>query len=70
MLCMELDNIKVEFYSALGKPKGSQTELENEIAGNDNDFYWVFIASFPWFADNKNNLSCEIFYCEKIFEKF
>ena len=50
---MELDNIKVEFYSALGKPKGSQTELENEIAGNDNDFYWVFNASFPWFADNK-----------------
>ena len=38
-LCMELDNIKVKLYSALGKPKGSQTELENEIAGNDNDFY-------------------------------
>ena len=50
---MELDNIKVKLYSALGKPKGSQTELENEIAGNDNDLYWVFIASFPWFADNK-----------------
>ena len=36
---MELDNIKVKLYSALGKPKGSQTELENEIAGNDNDLY-------------------------------
>ena len=43
---MELDNIKVEFYSALGKPKGSQTELENEIAGNGNDF----IVGFPEFV--------------------
>ena len=50
---MELDNIKVELYSALGKPKSSQTELENEIAGNDNDFYCEFIASLPWFEDNK-----------------
>ena len=52
---MELDNIKVEFYSALGKPKGSQTELENEIAGNDNDFYCVFIASSPWFEEHKKS---------------
>ena len=70
---MELDNIKVEFYSALGKPKGSQTELENEIAGNDNDFYCVFIASFPWFADNKKSqvwggFSCEVFDCKELFE--
>ena len=44
---------KSQIILCSGKPKGSQTELENEIAGNDNDFYWVFIASFPWFADNK-----------------
>ena len=70
---MELDIIKVEFSSALGKPKDFQTELEEEISGNDNDFYCVFIASFPWFADNKKSrvwggFSCEIFYCKELFE--
>ena len=50
---MELDNIKVELYSALGKPKSSQAELENEIAGNDNDFYYEFIVSLSWFKGNR-----------------
>ena len=52
---MELDIIKVEFSSALGKPKDFQTVLEEEIAGNDNDIYCVFILSFPWFEDNKKS---------------
>ena len=52
-LCMELDNIKVELYSAPGKPKSSQAELENEIAGNGNESYCEFITSLPRFEDNK-----------------
>ena len=69
---MELDNIKVEIYPSMGNPKGSQTELENEIAGNDNDFYCVFIASFPWFEEHKKSwvwrgFSCEVFDCKELF---
>ena len=37
-LCMESDNIKVELYSILRKPKNTYAELENDFAGNDNDF--------------------------------
>ena len=68
---MELDIIKVEFSSALGKPKDFQTVLEEEIAGNDNDFYCVFIASSPWFEEHKKSwvwggFSCEVFDCKEL----
>ena len=52
-LCMELDNIKVELYSALGKPKSSEAELEMKLPEIDNDFYSEFIARLSWFEDNK-----------------
>ena len=34
---MESDNIKVELYSVLRKPKTTYAELENDFAENDND---------------------------------
>ena len=35
---MESDNIKVDLYSVLRKPKNTYAELENDFAGNDDDF--------------------------------
>ena len=50
---MELDNIKVELYSALGKPKSYGAKLEMKLPEIDNDFYSEFIARLSWFEDNK-----------------